>query len=184
MHSGLMDHPHGYGLISRLFHWAMALLLLWQLISAALHYIDDEAAITEFFFGFHFANGFLLLCLTVLRALWGLINLSRRSAHQSGIDRAAAIGHVAMYVLLIVVPSIALIRAYGSDRPFEPLGIPLFSGSTPEIEWMKEFGNAWHGFFGWILFLLIGGHVVMALVHDYVWKEAMIARMTRGKGRA
>ena len=35
-----------------------------------------------------------------------------------------------------------------------------------------------------ILFLLIGGHVTMALIHDYVWKEPMIARMTRGNGRA
>lgn len=183
MASTLMDHPAGYGSVSRFFHWSMAALLLWQLISAALHVVDDEAAVTEFFFGFHFTNGVLLLCLAVLRGAWGLVNIPRRPAHAAVIDRLAVLGHIAMYVLLIAVPTVALIRAYGSDRPFSAFGITLFSGSVPEIEWMKGLGSEWHGFLGWILFLLIAGHVTMALIHDRVWKQPMIARMTKGGAR-
>jgi cytochrome b561 len=179
-----MDHAYGYGLVSRFFHWGMALLLLWQVTSAALHAVLDDTAITDFFFSFHFSNGVLLLSLTVLRGIWGLINLPRRPAHSGGLERLAAAGHVAMYALLIVVPTIALIRAYGSERPFSALGIEFFAGQPAKIEWMSNLGNDWHGFFGWILFALIAGHIAMAFVHTYAWKQPMIARMTKGDERA
>lgn len=175
-----MDHAYGYGLVSRFFHWTMALLLLWQLTSAALHYFLDDTPIADFFFAWHFSNGVLLLALAMLRGLWGLINLSRRPDHSKGIDRIAALGHVAMYLLLIVVPVIAIIRAYGSTRPFSAFGIEIFSGQENKIEWMSNLGGDWHGFFGWTLFALIAGHITMAFVHTYVWKQPLMARMTRG----
>jgi len=179
-----MDHAHGYGLVSRLFHWAMALLLLWQITSAALHYLLDDTAITDFFFGFHFSNGVLILTLAVLRGLWGLINLSRRPAHEGSLQRVAVLGHVAMYLLLIAVPVIAIIRAYGGTKPFSALGVEIFSGMETKIEWMSELGNQWHGFLGWTLIALIAGHIAMAFVHTYAWKQPMIARMTKGDERA
>ena len=176
----LMDHEYGYGLVSRFFHWAMFALLLWQVTSAALHYLLDEAAITDFFFGFHYSIGVLVLSLTALRGVWGLINLSRRPSHAGGLHRLAALGHVAMYLLLIAVPVIAIIRAYGSTRPFSALGVQIFSGMETEIEWMTNLGGEWHGFLGWTLFALIAGHIAMAFVHTYAWKEPLIARMTKG----
>lgn len=176
----MMDHAYGYGLLSRFFHWSMALLLLYQVVSAALHYFFDDTPVSDFFFAWHFSNGVLLLCLALLRGVWGLTNLSRRPAHDRGIDRIAVIGHVAMYVLLIAIPVIAVVRAYGSEHGLSAFGIPIFAGQPTEIEWMTNFGNEWHSFFGWILFALIAGHITMAFVHSYVWKQPMIARMTRG----
>jgi len=184
MDTRVLDHAHGYGLVSRFFHWAMALLLLWQIVSAALHYLWDETPITEFFFGYHYSNGVLILSLAVLRGIWGLINLSRRPSHSGGFQRAAVAGHVAMYALLIAVPVIAIIRAYGGTKPFSALGIEIFSGMDTKVEWMRELGNEWHGFLGWTLIALIVGHIAMALVHTYVWKQPMIARMTKGDERA
>ncbi len=184
MDTRMMDHAHGYGLISRGFHWAMALLLLWQIVSAALHYTLDDTAITDFFFGFHFSNGVLILALAILRGLWGLLNLSRRPSHDGGLQRAAVVGHVAMYALLIAVPVIAIIRAYGGTRPFSALGVQIFSGMETKVAWMTELGNQWHGFLGWTLITLIAGHIAMAFIHTYAWKQPMIARMTKGDERA
>nr|WP_298414846.1 cytochrome b [uncultured Halomonas sp.] len=180
MNTSIMDHEYGYGIISRFFHWLMALLLLWQLISAALHFFVDDTPIADFFFGYHFANGVLILALAILRGVWGLINLSRRPPHKRTIERFAALGHVAMYLLLIVIPVIALIRSYGSDREFSVFGLQVFAARENEIEWMTGLGSLLHGFLGWILFALIAGHIVMAFVHTYVWKEPLISRMTKG----
>ncbi|MES1933509.1 putative cytochrome b561 [Salinisphaera shabanensis T35B1] len=178
-----MDHAHGYGLVSRLFHWVMALLIVWQVTSAALHYFFDDTPVTDFFFGYHFSNGVLILILAVLRGIWGLLNLSRRPSHAGGLQRAAALGHAAMYVLLIAVPVIAIIRAYGGTRPFSALGVQIFDGMETKIEWMSNLGNQWHGFLGWILFALIAGHIVMAFVHTHGLKQPLIARMTKGDER-
>lgn len=181
--SRLMDHADGYGLVSRFFHWFMALLLLWQAISALLHYFADDTPIADFFFQYHFTNGFTILVLAVFRGAWGLLNLSRRPVHNHGIERAAPVVHFAIYTLLIAVPLIAVIRAYGSERPFSVYGIQLFSGSNPEIEWMTGLGGLLHGELGWILVFLITGHIIMAFVHSVLWKQRVIARMTTGHGK-
>ncbi|WP_288939568.1 cytochrome b/b6 domain-containing protein [uncultured Roseovarius sp.] len=119
----VMDHARGYGVVSRFFHWSMAALILWQAISAALHFLVDDTPLADFFFAWHQPFGLLLLVLVALRAVWGLINIPRRPQHVGGLDKAAALGHVAMYGLLFAVPVIALIRSYGSGRGFSAFGI-------------------------------------------------------------
>ena len=181
MDTRIFDHDRGYGLVSRFFHWGMALLLLYQLFSASIHYLADDTRLEEIFFPWHFSNGVLILCLALLRGVWGLINLSRRPAHDSRIERLAIVGHVTLYALMIAVPTIAIIRAYGSTHPLSAFGIEIFAKRATEIEWMTNLGGQWHGFFGWTLFALIAGHITMAFVHSYLWKQPMIARMTRGR---
>ncbi|QFT83800.1 cytochrome b561 [Halomonas sp. THAF12] len=183
MDTRLMDHRHGYGLVTRTFHWLMALLLLWQAVSVVLRVTVDDTPLADFFFGYHFSNGVLILALAVLRGAWGLLNLSRRPPHDRPIERLAALAHVAMYALLIVVPGVALIRAFGSDRAFSALGLSIFEGRETEVEWMTGLGSQWHGLLGWTLLALIVGHIVMAWVHTRVWKEPLIRRMTRGSDR-
>ncbi|MFC4350145.1 cytochrome b [Fodinicurvata halophila] len=180
MNTSLMDHRRGYGLVSRVLHWGMALLVLWQAVSALLHYFADDTAVTDFFFGAHTTIGFLILVFAVLRGFWGLANLARRPEHSRPIDRLAAFGHLAMYLLLIAVPLIALIREYGSGEGFAVFGIQIFPSFQPEIEWTGDLGGALHGELGWVLFLLIAVHILMALVHEFVWKETRLARMTTG----
>lgn len=68
----------------------MALLVLWQAVSALFHYFADDTAVTDFFFGAHTTIGFLIFVLVVLRGVWGLANLSRRPAYNSSLDRLAA----------------------------------------------------------------------------------------------
>ncbi|WP_320179448.1 cytochrome b [Roseovarius pacificus] len=176
----VMDHARGYGVISRFFHWSMAALILWQAISAALHFLVDDTPLADFFFAWHQPFGLLLLVLVALRAIWGLINIPRRPQHVGGLDKAAALAHVAMYGLLFAVPVIALIRSYGSGRGFSAFGIQIFDKFEPKIEWMTNLGSAWHGELGWVLLALTAGHIAMAVVHDRAWNENRIARMTRG----
>lgn len=180
MNISLMDHSRGYGLITRFLHWGMALLVLWQAVSALLHYFADDTAVTDFFFGTHTTNGFLIFVLAVLRGLWGLANLSRRPVHSTPIDRLASLGHLAIYLLLIAIPLIALTREYGSGEGFTVFGIQIFPSFQPEIEWTGDLAGALHGELGWVLLLLVAGHILMALIHQFIWKDSRIARMTTG----
>lgn len=43
------DDNERYGQVSRILHWGMALLLLWQFLSAASHFFFDDTAIEAFF---------------------------------------------------------------------------------------------------------------------------------------
>ena len=165
------DNATRYGTVSRFFHLGMAVLLLWQFLSAASHYFFEDTAIEAFFWPTHKAMGVLLLTLVVLRLLWALVNLSRRPP---AIDLLSKLGHIALYLLVLTVPILALIRQYGSGRAFEPFGIPLFAGFEGEkIQWMLDLGSDLHGELGWVLLLLIVGHMLMAWRHRNTDKDVM-----------
>ncbi|WP_165857033.1 cytochrome b [Marinobacter sp. JSM 1782161] len=159
----IRDNAERYGQVSRWLHWGMALLILWQFLSATAHALLSDTPVEEFLWATHKPLGFLLLILVVIRALWALSNLSSRPA---SINALAKLGHVGLYGLLFVVPALALLRQYGSGRAFDPFGIPLFAGfEGDEIAWMVEPGNWLHSWLGWLMLVTIVGHIAMVIHH-------------------
>ncbi|HEY9031565.1 MAG TPA: cytochrome b/b6 domain-containing protein [Kangiella sp.] len=159
----LKDNSERYGHVSRVLHWGMALLLLWQFLSAAAHFFFDDTAIEAFFWPTHKPLGALLFILIIVRIVWALMNVSNRPHSVSWFAR---IGHIVLYLLLLAIPALALLRQYGSGRTFEPFGIPVFSGfESDKIEWMTDLGSLLHGELGWVLLALTVGHIVMSFWH-------------------
>src|SRR5690606_39606061 len=66
-----------YGRVSRALHWGMALLLLWQFLSAGAHALLEDTSIGEFFWSTHKPLGFLLFILVFIRFSWAVVNLSQ-----------------------------------------------------------------------------------------------------------
>lgn len=171
----IQDEQERYGLVSRLFHWLMAMALLWQCATVITRVVLEDSALDEFLWATHKPLGFLLMVLIVFRLLWALISLSRRPASVSVL---AKYGHIVLYLLMAVVPLLALLRQYGSGRAFEPFGLPLMSGFEGEkIEWMIAPGSALHGWLGWLLFVMIAGHILMTIRHSRSGKEQILKRM-------
>lgn len=173
------DSPQRYGRISRWLHWGMALLLAWQFAGMlAKVTLGRDAPLTSMLSGAHAHVGLLLLVLMVMRGAWGLVNTGRRPSNGAGLGGVAAwLGHALLYVLMLVVPLLAALRMLGNDRPFSWFGIiPLNDGLGEKVEWMTAPASAAHGLLGWILLLLICGHVLMVLVH-YLRKDDVPQRM-------
>lgn len=173
--SQLRDSELRYGPVSRFFHWGMALILAWQFATAIAHLLFDDTAAKDFLWGTHKTVGLLLIILIVLRALWSLYNRGHRPPSLSVLAR---LGHLALYTLMVLVPLIALLRQYGSGRAFAPLGIPLMPGFEGEIDWMTAPANLLHSWLGWLLLVLIIGHIAMTVVHRRrPQDEDVLARM-------
>ncbi|GIT88752.1 MULTISPECIES: cytochrome b [Roseobacter] len=178
--SRFYDTPERYSLISRTLHWGMALLFAMQFVTAALRWaLPREDPLREFFWAYHAPLGTTLFLLMLLRGAWGLINLRRRPAPHAGlIGRAALAGHLAIYTLMVIVPTLRLIAAAGSTRGFSYLGIEIFAPRETKIAWMDAMAE-WHGELGWILGLLVLGHIVMAVGwHHLVKRDGTLQRMT------
>ncbi len=183
--SGWGDSRAGYGPISRALHWGMALLLFWQFTSALLRQFASDTAIESFFWSMHFNFGMILWGLVLLRGAWGLANLSRRPPYPGPPlqQRAAGAVHFTLYALMLTVPSLALLRAYGSERGLSWFGLPIFAPREAEIEPLVALGSALHGELGYALLALVAGHVTMALWHGFVRRDGILPRMTRGNER-
>lgn len=179
--TSIWDRPQGYGIVSRILHWLMAVLFGFQFLSAIFHLIDREMAITKMLWSFHHTLGFVLLLLVALRAVWGLLNLRSRPPHGHGIVGLASLGgHLALYALMIFVPAVALLRVYGGGRGFNVLGMQIFQPGTRDETLMAP-AQLLHGPAGWVLLALVAGHVAMVFVHKYRWREDILGRMTRGR---
>jgi cytochrome b561 len=172
------DTPQRYGRVSRGFHWLMAAMFAWQFTGALLYVSIGDTALTRFVGGSHFTLGFTLFVLVLLRGAWGLANLRWRPSHRGRLGRAAVVGHGVIYALMIAVPALALLRQYGSGKPFTPYGIPLMPGRDGKIEWMMIPGDLLHHWLAFILLAILLGHIGMAVLHRVLWKDEVLIRMT------
>lgn len=121
----ISDNRDRYGQVSRVLHWGIALLLFWQFLSAGSHLLLEDTLIEQFFWPTHKPLDFFLFVLIFIRLAWAVINPSQRPP---SINVAARLGHLALYGLMVIIPGLALLRQYGSGKPFEPFGIPVFAG--------------------------------------------------------
>lgn len=150
----------GYSRIQIALHWAVALLILFAWLSGegaedAMELVEDGGVV-----GFvpHVAIGLAILTLVVARVL---VRLSRGAPAAPGVPgslsvKAADWGHRLLYLLMIAVP-------LG--------GISVFFLGL-------EVGEI-HGLAANVLMLVVLGHALMALYHQYVLKDGLLRRMMR-----
>ncbi len=173
----LHDTPERYGAVTRALHWGMAALFAWQFLGMILKVILDEHPIVGVVAGSHSSTGLLIFLLALARVIWTFVNPSRPPREPGPVGHAAQAGHSALYALMLLVPGIALLRAYGSGRGIAFFGIELVAETGREVEWMMAPANALHGLLGWTLLVLILGHVAMAIAHRYLWGDDVFVRM-------
>lgn len=179
----LRDHPAGYGVVSRAFHWIMAAFIVWQLVTVLTRILANDTALANFFWGTHFSVGFTIFVLAILRGAWGLSNLSNRPSHEgpAPLRAAATIGHFAMYALMIVVPFLAILRAANNGRGFSVYGVQLVAPGGEPNPALTAPASALHGLLGFVLFILIAGHIAFALWHGLARRDGTLDRMTKGR---
>lgn len=152
-----------YGTVSRWLHWGMAVCFAIVLAAALVRYVSEKSDVAVLLWPFHRPMGALLMLLVVLRSAWALLQARRRPPQ---VNPTALWGHRALYPLMCAVPTLALLRQYGSGRAFAPFGLPPMDARAGDsIDWMVELGNLLHGAAGWVLLALAVGHIAMAICH-------------------
>ena len=142
------DTPSHYGTISRALHWSMAIAIAGMYLLALAWRLFGH---TEILIPVHKALGILLLILVFARILWAVAAEQRPRVT----SLAARLGHLALYLLMLTVPTIALIRDAAAGR----------DGSAENAA--TRFGDLWHSRAAWLLLLLIAGHILMTAIHQY-----------------
>ena len=178
--------PVKYPLALRILHWSMALIILgmiwagWTMVS-----LDDKVpAKFDLFYPWHKSFGMLILMLVLVR----LATRLRASTPPlpEGLApweaRAAKIGHIALYVLMVVVPCMG----YAMSSSFtQSDGVFFFGINLPELlpknDARFEVFQALHRYLAYTLLMLVALHVAGALKHRFVDKDRandVLSRMT------
>lgn len=150
--------PAGYSSAQIALHWLTLLLLIgiWFTRGGAERALDaarEGAAVGP---PLHAIIGITILTVTVIRIV---LRFTRGAPPPVATDsavqqKATTWGHRLIYLLLVLVPVGGAFMWFTQDP-------------TP------------HGLLGYVLFILVLGHVALALWHHHVKKDGVMKRMTR-----
>jgi cytochrome b561 len=160
-------------------HWAMVLLFVavYALINVA-EVFEKGSAGRQMARDWHFTFGLLIFALVWVRIVLRVLGTTPpiQPAPSALMEKLAKLGHLALYVLMVVLPVVGwlVLSARGKPIPFFGLELPALIAPDKALgRQLKEI----HELGGNVGYFLIGGHAVAALVHHYVLKDNTLRRM-------
>ena len=93
-----------YGIISKNFHWIMAVIILLNFTIGVLMGDLEKGPLRFFLFNFHKSVGILILVLIIIRLLWRISNLVPNPLSKNNLlNKTAKLVHYFFYFILLVV---------------------------------------------------------------------------------
>lgn len=131
------------------------------------------------FYSWHKWIGLTVLALAVLRILWRLTHRAPPLPISMSIwqRRAAHVGHLMLYVLMIAIPVSGYLYSSASNIPVVYLGlVPLPTIIAPDPV-LKVWFRSIHIALDYGLLALVAGHVAAAFKHHWLDGDGLLYRM-------
>lgn len=175
-----MAHPNRYASSQIVVHWLMALIIVILffvgLYSSSLPPEADKSQILTMHKTFGMIALMLLALRLVLRMSCGAPELP--ASMTPGAKKAAQLGHLALYLLMLAVPMSGWAMSSAAGRPPVLFGaIPLPALMPPNRELAGALYEA-HGLLNWLLAATVVGHILAAIKHQLLDKDNLMARMS------
>ena len=177
-----VDMPKGaqaYSGISKLLHWATAILIFGVLPVGFLLEDLPKGYIQNLGYDLHRSFGFVILCLAALRILVRLV-LGAPAAY-AGLTpferRASAFAHHALYILLFATPLLgwAATSAYPvSFSIFWLFELPPLVPANRTVSKILFEAHEWAAF---AMIAILVAHIGGALVHRIIKRDGVLERM-------
>ncbi|MGI9402991.1 MAG: cytochrome b, partial [Hyphomicrobium sp.] len=177
----IRDTKAGYGLVTRLTHWVMAVgviglfaLGLWMV---TLNYYSPWYVTAP---DIHRSVGMLLLFLLVLRFFWRLANPKLDDAELSPLERkVSAVVHWGFYPLLLAVMLSGYLISTSDGRPIDVFGwfsVPAVT-QNPGLE--TPAGKV-HEILSYVTMAVVAVHTAASLKHHFIDRSRILTRMWSG----
>jgi cytochrome b561 len=175
------DDGTNYDNVAVALHWATALLVVVQFVSAiSWDYFAKPTRHTME--SVHISLGVLLTAVILARIVWRLIPGHQVSSLQLGWVRLASKGvHYLLYLLLIAQAGTGFAFRWAQGHAVEFFGLfgipgPYGQLARPDRRLLHEV----HEYIGWAIVIIAFAHALAALYHHYVLKDRVLRRMLPG----
>lgn len=177
----LRNDPQHFGLVSRIIHWAMALLIIAMLLLGTRISTMEPGLSNLWLYGAHKTGGFIALTLILLRLIWHGYSPppAPLGPAQVWTNRAARAAHGMIYLLLLAIPLTGWIASSATGLDILILDrwtVPPIATVSPAWEY---WGFALHGALTKALMAVLVLHVLGAARRGWAGDGTM-RRMTRG----
>ena len=176
----LRNSPARYGWVSMVLHWGVA-LVVFGLFALGLWMVglDYYSAWRKDAPDLHKSIGITLFAIMLVRIVWRLVSPPPPPlASYSRMTRiGAAFGHAFLYVGLfaVMIAGYLISTADGVGIPvFGLFEIPAVVSGLPD---QADTAGWVHLYLAWVLVVFAGLHGVAALKHNFIYRDATLARM-------
>ena len=169
-----------YGRVSRLLHWAIAILFI-SLIPMGIFasMIPEETSYRNAYYVVHKTIGVTVFLLVIVRLIWNKI--SKRPALDNTLTliekKLAHRAHNILYFMLLVIPVTGFMMT-----SYHGYGTFFFFWELPPLWEQSNIYQLWGGFHKYLLpylvYIILGAHILGALKHQFVDKhDSVFKRM-------
>ena len=168
-----------WGAVARFFHWSVALLIVAQ-ATIGLYMIGLPLSLAKLkMFLLHKSLGLTVFALVLLRLAWRLCDA--RPLPPAGMaawqQRLARLTHLALYLLLVVMPLSGWVFNSASGFPLPWFGLVQLPAIAPTSKPLAAAALLVHKTAFWSLMALLALHVGAALDHHWRVGDDVLRRM-------
>jgi cytochrome b561 len=177
----ICDTLEGYGVVSRLFHWLMAIAIFAMFaLGVRMVRLDYYSPYYNSAADFHRNFGMLLLLALLVRWLWRAINPKPIAGDLTPFEQKSAnVAHWGFYVLLLVLMISGYFISTQDGKPINVFGwfsIP----SIFKMPGLEDRAGYVHRLFAYAVIALAVVHTLAALKHHFIDKNDVLSRMWFG----
>lgn len=177
----IKDTADGYGLVSRLFHWLMALAIFglfglgWWMVG-----LDYYSPYYHSAPDLHRSAGILLLIALLARIGWRITNVKPDDEELTPLERKASrLVHIGFYPLLLGLMLSGYFISTPDGRAIDVFG--LFSvPSIVQQKGLADTAGLVHRTLAYAVMVVAAVHTIAALKHHFVEKSSILQRMWSG----
>jgi cytochrome b561 len=168
-----------YGVVTKTFHWVMALTILFMLCLG--FYMDGVEELTSKIrlYGLHKSIGACVLTVALLRILWHVY--SKKPPYVPSLkpwERLAAhMLHFFLYIAMLGMPLSGWIFSSAAGRPVSVFGLFTLPDLVGKNQDLSQIFRTVHYYLAWCLIAAIAVHVSAALKHHFLDRDATLKRM-------
>ena len=175
------DTASGYGIVSRLFHWLMAIAIFamfglgWWMVG-----LDYYSPYYHSAPDLHRSVGIVLLIALALRMLWRMSNVKPDDTELTPFERKASrLVHLGFYPLLLALMLSGYFISTPNGQAIDVFG--LFSvPSIVQQKGLADLAGLVHRILAYTVMAVAGVHTIAALKHHYSGESAILTRMWSG----
>lgn len=179
-----MDSVNGLSRITLVLHWLVAIPMIGML---ALGLYMTNLELFDYY-DLHKSLGILLGGVIVLRVIWRLRQgwLPPVANYAKSEMLLARYTHWTLIISTLLMPVSGMIMSGASGHGFDVFGLELVRENPDPThpdkviafnEFWSGFGETRHEYAGYILILAIVLHILGALKHQFIYKDAILRRM-------
>lgn len=175
----LSNSEDDYGLIARLFHWLIAVIVMGLLPLGLFMTGMENSPLKMDVYAVHKSFGLLVFFLGLGRVVWRFVSPppDHLESHEHWEVTLASAAHFWLYVCIIGMPLTGWLMSSAMEFP-----VPFFGVQLPHLmgkdERLGELFEQAHGILAYTLLFVLALHVAGALKHHVIDKDETLQRMT------